>query len=170
MKYSQSIIGEAGQLQDGQAAAAAEDEEEEEDGVDDDDQNVAVDPTHLDPYLQELSDTQFNSQVFIFELAAHLFMPLTVLILMWWQEGRLYLDNRAFTKFRDFAFFVQWAIYGTFIYLCVLYFHVRPVNYSFSELLLLMALMVVRQVVIATKFAYVSPLEYREMLVLVESD
>ena len=149
---------------------------EDEDGVKqdgsegDDDEDVAVDPTHLDPYLQALSVTHFQPRIFIKELCAHLFMPLTVLIYMWTHKGRLYLCNRSFLLGHNrVAVGVQWASFALFAYVHFVYFWIRPVHFHVSELIMFDVLYVIRFMVVSTKYAYVSPLEHREGVLSLES-
>ncbi|KAI3637818.1 hypothetical protein MIR68_004467 [Amoeboaphelidium protococcarum] len=131
--------------------------------------DIVVDASHVDPYLQAVASISFNLNVFIFEFLSHLLLPLTFIFNIWTVKGRLYLANRSLLSHKDPGFWIQWISMASLIYIHVLYFAFRPKDFYLVELMLCNVLWLIRFAVISTKYAYVSSVEYKEMSLNVET-
>ncbi|KAI3650615.1 hypothetical protein MP228_004096 [Amoeboaphelidium protococcarum] len=131
--------------------------------------DIVVDASHVDPYLQAVASISFNVNVFIFEFLSHLLLPLTFIFNIWTIKGRLYLANRSLLSHKDPGFWIQWISMASLIYIHVLYVAFRPKDFYLAELMLCNVLWLIRFAVISTKYAYVSSVEYKEMSLNVET-
>ncbi|KAI9189925.1 hypothetical protein H9P43_001358 [Blastocladiella emersonii ATCC 22665] len=125
------------------------------------DEDVMVDPTRLDPYLVALSVCYFQPWVFLREFVYHVFQPV-VLLTLFTHTGRLRARNRDFIG-NTRSFYVQWVLFFMMTACCVIYVYDTPEHIGLEQQAILVGLWVFRQLVVATKHAFTSPLEQKEM-------
>ncbi|KNE55068.1 hypothetical protein AMAG_01004 [Allomyces macrogynus ATCC 38327] len=135
----------------GDAEAAAEDED------------ISVDPTKLDPYLQALAVVQFQPWIFFRELVVH-WTPGAVLLTLFTRAGRIRARNRAFFDW-SLHCFMQWTFFAAFLVPMVLYSSGLAANWNIQmeEHINFCLIWLFRNAVVATKHAYTSPIEQAQM-------
>jgi hypothetical protein len=111
--------------------------------------------------FQALAQCDFQFGVFCQEFLSHLLQPFA-LVWLFSAHGRTWLRNRDFIG-ASFVANNQWFLYLGIVAIGVLCLVDRPPHFMWSELLLLVVLFAIRQLVIATKYAFTSPTELRDM-------
>jgi hypothetical protein len=89
-------------------------------------------------------------------------MPIAMFA-MFSTSGRIFLRNRSFWEPESASFYVQWTMISILILIHLWFIFERPEHYSLLELLLLDAFWILRQLVVATKYALISPVETEAM-------
>lgn len=107
---------------------------------------------------EERAEVNFKTMVFLENLAIQLAHPLPW---VYYREGWAGLRNRDFLAPTS-MFVLQWLVFASFYSSVVLFAVCRPAHISVAEIILLSVAFVVRQMVVATKYAYMSPVELRE--------
>ncbi|KAJ3361521.1 hypothetical protein GGF32_007279 [Allomyces javanicus] len=127
------------------------------------DEDISVDPTKLDPYLQALAVVQFQPWIFFRELVVH-WTPGAVLLTLFTRAGRIRARNRAFIDW-SFPCFMQWTFFAAFLVPMVLYSSglASAWNIEMEEHINFCLIWLFRNAVVATKHAYTSPIEQAQM-------
>ena len=103
---------------------------------------------------------RFDLWVFVENLVVHMF---NLLPLVLYREGWQGLVSRSFCALNP-MFFFQWASFICFYTAIILYIIFRPVNISPAEVVLMAFSFLLRQCVVATKYAYMTKPELEERL------
>ncbi|KAJ3371724.1 hypothetical protein GGF31_002703 [Allomyces arbusculus] len=133
------------------------------------DEDISVDPTKLDPYLQALAVVQFQPWIFFRELVVH-WTPGAVLLTLFTRAGRIRAQNRAFFEW-SFPCVMQWTFFAAFLVPMVLYGSGLAANWNIQmeEHINFCLIWLFRNAVVATKHAYTSPIEQAQMDEEIES-
>ncbi|KNE56736.1 hypothetical protein AMAG_02516 [Allomyces macrogynus ATCC 38327] len=126
------------------------------------DEDISVDPTKLDPYLQALAVVH-SAWIFFRELVVH-WTPGAVLLTLFTRAGRIRAKNRAFFDW-SMPCFMQWTFFAAFLVPMVLYSSglASSWNIKMEEHINFCLIWLFRNAVVATKHAYTSPIEQAQM-------
>ena len=107
---------------------------------------------------EERAEVTFKTGVFVENLLIQLLHPIPYIV---YREGVAGLVNRAFLGVTPF-FFLQWMSFVCFYASFALFLVYQPRNINVAEMVLMAYAFLTRQMVVATKYAYMSHPELRE--------